>query len=135
MSEFDEWVVALPKSMEASLRVGDVVSTAFWQARRAGWDVDALVFDSLAAVRRGAGTGALVERMRTLATQRPGARQGARSSTPTPPRHDPPPMVTYSASQARERVQLLHRIKRERWTPDEAEAAMVALIAEQNGGS
>lgn len=130
VSEFDDWVSALPKEMEASLTLGETVSTAYWTARKAGWDAETLKFDALAAVRRGAQVGALVGRLRTLSSTRPKGRAGG-SGTRVPPPYEPSDRSTATPEQVKERVLLLRTIERERMDPDTAEAAMRALIAAQ----
>lgn len=133
-SEYRRWVETLPSELHGALMVGDVVPTAFYRARRAGWDFEALVFDSAAAVRRGAKVGVLVERLRTLAQTPPTATRSRPSDARFSDRilerfevaHDPDG----------ERRQLWVRIMSGTVTPDDAETQMRSLnlsLAEAHG--
>jgi len=62
---------AMPQTWHTDLLAGDTVSTALAQALTAGWSVQQLIDDALAAHRRGAGMGAVVTRLRTLARSKP----------------------------------------------------------------
>lgn len=75
--DFAAFVAALPLDYETSL-MADNVSTAYYRARRAGWERDALVGDAITALRRG-GVGLVVTRLGSLAENSPVRREPSRS--------------------------------------------------------
>lgn len=133
-SEYRRWVETLPVELHGSLMVGDVVPTAFYSARRAGWDFEALAFDAGAAVRRGGGVGVLVERLRTLAKTPPTVSKQGKGDVRFADRileefevaHDPDG----------ERRVLWRQIVAGKFTPDSAALEMASLnarLAEKHG--
>ena len=113
LSEYERWVGEMPENMRASLMVGDVVPTAFYQARRSGWELDALTFDALASVRRGAGVGVLVERFRTLAQTSPGSQRRGKNEVRVEDRV--PERFTVARDPEGERVALMARARGMNW--------------------
>ena len=67
--DFAAFVAALPVEHETSL-MADNVSTAYYRARRAGWERDALIGDAFSALKRG-GVGLVVSRLGALAESSP----------------------------------------------------------------
>lgn len=131
-SEFDRFVAALPKSWESQLTVGDAASTAFWQARRAGWELDVLTHDALSRQRRGGLVGVIVNRLNELAKHPPRATTKDHRRAPwEPPRFVPQPAVQLPPSWVVERRQLMRKIRQDGVTPEQAEQMMQDLIADQ----
>ncbi len=133
-SEYRRWVETLPAEMHGALMVGDVVPTAFYRARRAGWDLEALVFDAAATVRRGGKVGVLVERLRTLAATSPTATR----SRPSDARFADRILERFEVANDPdgERRQLWGRIMAGDLTPDASEVEMRALnlsLADRHG--
>lgn len=128
-SDFEVYTASLPQSVSAGLVIGDAASTAFYRARRAGWDTEALVQDALAAVRRNGGPGVLVERLKTLAETAPARRSGevGTRSAPALVKMGVEEYVTVNDPDG-ERHRLLRKIRAERPSPDEAERWMTELI-------
>lgn len=132
-NDFDRFVAAMPRTMEPQFRDGDAGSTAFWSARRAGWELDVLVHDSLGRIRRGGEFGVLVQRLTTLGQHRPTDPKDRPTSKRQPApyvntqRPDVPP------SWIAERRQLVRTITREKIPPAEAEKMMQELTDRQKG--
>ncbi len=70
---FEEWLAAAPPSWETEF-AGHQFRLAVNAALDAGWPLESLVADTAAALKRGAGAGLVLTRMRNLAGSRPVAR-------------------------------------------------------------
>ena len=133
MSEFDQFVAAMPRQMEPQFRDGDAGSTAFYSALRAGWELDVLIHDSLQRIRRGGGFGVLVQRLTSLGQHSP-TPEAARKATSKrqPAQYRPTPRApAIPPSKMAERRALLKRIRDEEIGPEEAAELMRGLVKDQ----
>lgn len=73
--QFAAFIAGLPPSMEMDLMASEPLATAFFRALGRGWTLDQVVGDAAFAVRGGAGTGLLVDRLKRLATMPPPERK------------------------------------------------------------
>jgi hypothetical protein len=113
---------------------GEVASTAYWQARRAGWSAEELESDALYTVRRGGKAGMLVERLREQARHGPRREEARRQRKPwEAPVFVPPEPVLTPPAHVAERVQLLRAIATPPVpSPEMAEKLMRDMIERQN---
>jgi hypothetical protein len=89
-SEFEAFVAALPAQHEIAL-MADNVSTAYYRARRSGWEHDQLVGDAQSSLYRG-GVGLVVTRLNSLADNPPIKRPtGTAGPRPKRAQHAPLP--------------------------------------------
>lgn len=81
-SEFQEFIILMPEAYEVSL-TNDTVATAFFNARRAGWDIAriAQAASEVLASPKG-GVGLLISRLRTLG-ENPPARRARQVAPPS----------------------------------------------------
>lgn len=145
-TEYAAFIAGLPPAVETDLISSHAVSTAFFEARSAGWTVDQLVGDAHFALRGGRGVGNVVTRLRGLAQARPVDRTSVASVTRihrrrwaavagewcpcgAQPAHRIPPALT--VEQTSQRSDLLDHIAATHPHPDEAARMMGELIAAQ----
>jgi len=126
---FAAFVARLPVAMEADLMSGDNISTSFLAALQAGWPIDQLADDALAAWNRSSGAmGVVVARFRAFAENPPADPEDRRKATaarakPLPKWKAEPPRKL-SPEEIAQRRDVLRRAQAGLLTPDEAEAEM-----------
>lgn len=145
-ADYAAFIAGLPPEVETDLITSEAVSTAFFQARSAGWTTEQLIGDAMFAMRGGRGVGNVVTRLRGLGQARPVDRSAVATVTRIhrrrwaavegewcPCGEQPPHKVpkALTPEQTKERSDLLDRIAAEQPHPDEAERMMRELIVAQ----
>lgn len=123
-SEFEEFVSSMPKSAQPDLMSNDAASTAFYQARKAGWDATTLIDNAVFQYRRRGAVGLVIFGLRKLAEHPPPAAAPLRRRE-DPDRWKPEAREALDPGKVPERVQVLRAALEGKVSEPEAEMESV----------